>query len=231
MIRSNDTAGGEDPTHQALQATRFIDADHPRVRAFSAGHVGDDPEPRARAVALYYAVRDGLRYDPYEINMAPEGMRASAVLEAGRGFCVTKAVVYAAVLRAAGIGARIGFADVRNHMSSQRLREAMGTDLFRYHGYTEVLLDGRWIKATPAFNRELCEKAGTQPLEFDGREDSIFHAFDASGRRHMEYVAEHGWRWDLPFDEIMNAYRAAYPKMMAGGAVDGDFHAEVGDES
>ena len=217
------------PPQEALTPGRYIDADHPRIRAFAEGHGGDDPAPRACAVALYYAVRDSLRYDPSHIDMAPEGMRASAVLEAGRGFCVTKAVLYAAVLRAVGIGARIGFADVRNHMSSPRLRAAMGTDLFRYHGYTEVFLDGRWIKATPAFNRELCEKAGTLPLEFDGREDSVFHAFDASGNRHMEYVADHGWRWDLPYEEVMAAYRAAYPKMMGNDAaqLDGDFHAEV----
>lgn len=221
---------GSDIPREALASGCYIDADHPAIRAFANEHAGDGPSPRARAVALYYAVRDGLRYDPYRIDMAPDGMRASAVLQSGQGFCVTKAVVYAAVLRAAGIGARIGFADVRNHMSSPRLREAMGTDLFRYHGYTEVFLDGRWIKATPAFNRELCEKAGTLPLEFDGREDSVFHAFDASGNRHMEYVADHGWRWDLPYEEVMAAYRAAYPKMMGDASthLEGDFHAEVG---
>ena len=221
-------SSGTAPPPEALTPGEYIDADHPAVRAFAQAHDGDDATPRARAVALYYAVRDSLRYDPYRIDMDPEGMRASAVLASGRGFCVTKAVVYAAVLRAAGIGARIGFADVRNHLSSPRLREAMGTDLFRYHGYTEVFLDGRWVKATPAFNRELCEKAGTRPLEFDGREDSVFHAFDSSGRQHMEYVAEHGPRWDLPYEEVMAAYRAAYPKMMRGGELAGDFHAEVG---
>lgn len=129
-------------------------------------------------------MRDGLRYDPYRIDLAPKGMRASAALAAGRGFCVTKAVAYAAALRAAGIGARIGSADVRNHMSSPRLREAMGTDLYRYHGYTEVLFDGRWIMATPAFSRELCDKAGSVPLAFDGREDSVFHGLRR--KRHME---------------------------------------------
>ncbi|MCI5063204.1 MAG: transglutaminase-like domain-containing protein [Algiphilus sp.] len=215
---------------EALRATDYLDAEHPEVAAFAARHAGTASSDRARAVALYFAVRDGLRYDPYGIDLAPDAMRASAVLASGRGFCVTKAVVYAAALRAVGIGARIGFADVRNHISSPRLREAMGTDLFRYHGYTEVWLDGRWIKATPAFNRSLCEKAGTHPLDFDGHSDSIFHAFDTQGRQHMEYVADHGPRWDLPYEEVMAAYRRAYPRMMGVGerALDGDFSAEVG---
>ena len=30
----------------------------------------------------------------------------------------------------------------------------MGTDLFVYHGYAELFLDGKWVKATPAFNVE-----------------------------------------------------------------------------
>lgn len=217
------------PPPDALHASRFIDADHPTVQAFTTTHGGDAAQPREAAVQLYYAVRDQLRYDPYTIDLEPEAMRASAVLSSGRGFCVTKAVVYAAVLRASGIPARIGFADVRNHISSPRLREAMGTDLFRYHGYTEVWLGGQWIKATPAFNRELCEKAGTEPLAFDGYSDSIFHAFDGQGRRHMEYVADHGPRWDLPYEEVMEAYREAYPRMMGNGRarLDGDFQSEV----
>lgn len=217
------------PPPEALRATRFIDADHRTVQDFARTQAGDASDPRERAVRLYYAVRDQLRYDPYRIDLAPEAMHASAVLSSGRGFCVTKAVVYAAALRAIDIPARIGFADVRNHISSARLREAMGTDLFRYHGYTEVWLDGQWIKATPAFNRELCEKAGTEPLAFDGYADSIFHAFDAQGRRHMEYVADHGPRWDLPYDEVMQAYRAAYPRMMGDGnpRLEGDFEEEV----
>lgn len=226
-MAETDTAAPLPP--EALAPGRFIDADHPDVQAFAGRHAGDG-DARARAVALYFAVRDGLRYDPYTIALSPEAVRASHVLGTGRGFCITKAVVYAAVLRANGIGARIGFADVRNHLSSPRLREAMGTDLFRYHGYTEVWLDGRWIKATPAFNRELCDKAGIAPLDFDGREDSIFHPFDIRGRQHMEYVADHGHRWDLPYDEVMQAFRDTYPRMMAHGDgthLGGDFHDEA----
>ncbi|MBP6778775.1 MAG: transglutaminase family protein, partial [Piscinibacter sp.] len=54
------------PTPATLAATALVDADHPAVVAFARSRaVGADD--RARAVALYYAVRDDFRYDPYRI--------------------------------------------------------------------------------------------------------------------------------------------------------------------
>jgi len=210
--------------------TFFIDSDHPDIRRFAAQHTVAEASPRESAVALYQAVRDGLRYDPYTIPFEPEALKASAVLASGSGFCVTKAVVLAALLRASSIPARIGFADVRNHLTTPRLRAVMETDVFRYHGYTEVFLDGQWLKATPAFNRDLCEKAGIHPLEFDGREDSIFHPCDVTGRQHMEYLQDHGPRDDFPVDEMFAAYRRHYPKMFTAewtAPQRADFTAEV----
>ena len=87
----------------------------------------------------------------------------------------------------------------------------METDLFAFHGYTELWVDGRWLKATPAFNLSLCEKAGIKPLEFDGSADSIFHEFDNSGRRHMEYVRDRGAYADVPREEMLSVFQALYP--------------------
>src|SRR4051794_30807700 len=120
-----------------LAATPHVDSDHPEVRAFAARHARGATE-RERAVALYYAVRDGMRYDPYRVDLRTEGMRGSAVLLAGYGWCVNKAALLAAAARAAGIPARVGFADVRNHLSTERMRDTMGTDTFIWHGYTEL---------------------------------------------------------------------------------------------
>ena len=137
---------------------------------------------------MYYAVRDRIRYDPYAIDPSDAGLKASTTLLAGRGWCVPKAGLFAAVCRVAGVPARVGFADVKNHLSTERLRQTMQTDVFYWHGYAAILLDGQWRKATPAFNVELCEKFALQPLEFDGHEDSIYHPFDLNGNRHMEYL-------------------------------------------
>jgi transglutaminase-like putative cysteine protease len=204
-----------------LRATDAIDCDHPLLRAFAEEHArgADD---RARAVSLYQAVRDGIRYDPYRIDLSPRGMKASTALSQGHGWCVPKAVLLAAVARAAGIPARLGFADVRNHLSTERLRQTMKTDVFVWHGYTALWIDGAWRKATPAFNLSLCEKFGLLPLEFDGVHDSLYHPYDQAGQRHMEYVNERGQFDDLPLEAIRSTFAEVYP-FWAPEAGDADF--------
>jgi len=218
-----------------LAATPLVDSDHPAERAFAARHASGS-DAREQAVALYYAVRDGFRYDPYRLDLAAAGMRASAVPALGYGWCVTKAALLAAACRAAGIPARLGFADVRNHLSTQRMRETMTTDVFIWHGYTELWLGDAWRKATPAFNIELCERFGLLPLEFDGRGDSIYHPFDRSGQRHMEYLRERGSFTDVPLVQIVADFRAVYPRWLHGPETRselhaGDFLADVGREA
>ena len=223
-------AAAADPMQPYLAPGTFVDSAHPSVIDFARREAGDATAPRDIAVRLYYAVRDGIRYDPYRIDLRPAGMTASRVLETGYGFCITKAALYAAALRVHGVPSRLGFADVRNHMTSARLRATMGTDLFAYHGYTDVRLDGRWVKATPAFNLSLCERAGTKPLEFDGLSDSILQPFDPSGRRHMEYVKERGTFADLPLAEMIEVWDDIYPvtaEWKRGGLPQGDFEREV----
>lgn len=224
-----------DPQAQAcLAATPLVDSDHPEVRAFAARHAQGGDE-RERAVALYYAVRDGFRYDPYRLDLSPAGMRASAVLATGHGWCVTKAALLAAACRAAGIPARLGFADVRNHLSTERMRQTMDTDVFIWHGFTEVWLDGRWVKATPAFNVELCQRFGLATLEFDGAGDSIYHPFDLAGNKHMEYLRERGSFADIPLAQLLADFRAVYPRWLHGEDTgsrlqQGDFLADVARE-
>jgi transglutaminase-like putative cysteine protease len=196
----------------ALLPSTFLDADHPAVQSWARQHAGAGDD-RARAIRLYYAVRDGFRYDPYRIDLSPDGLKASRVLADGFGWCVPKAVLLAAACRASGIPARVGLADVRNHLSTERLRQTMGTDIFYCHGYTAIALDGRWVKATPAFNVELCHKLGLHTLEFDGREDSIYHPFDTTGRRHMEYVALRGEFDELPRQMLLDVFAQHYPGM------------------
>lgn len=204
-------------TSAQLRPTGFLDADHPAVSAFAKETVGDRADPVERAVALYYAVRDGIRYEFWYIDLRPAALRASAVLARGTGFCVSKAVLLAAAGRALGIPTRLGFADVRNHLSTGKIRRAMGTDLFVFHGYTELLLDGRWVKATPAFNRSLCDRFGVAPLEFDGVHDSLFQQADRQGNRYMEYVRDRGSYDDLPLAEMLRTFEEHYPALMTGG--------------
>jgi transglutaminase-like putative cysteine protease len=178
-------------------------------------------------VALYHAVRDGFRYDPYRIDLTNDGMRASRVIELGFGWCVPKAALLAAAARAAGIPARVGYADVRNHLSTERMRQVLQTDLYLWHGYTELWLQGEWIKATPAFNIELCDRFGLLPLAWDGRSDSIYHPFDREGRRHMEYVHQRGSFDDMPLAQIVADFARAYPRWSGLAASGASFDADV----
>jgi transglutaminase-like putative cysteine protease len=202
--------------NEYLATGRYINSSHPAIQEFSRENSSGSSE-RERAVSLYYAVRDKIRYNPFLDFADPDVFRASAVLEAGQGFCVGKASLLAACARAAGIEARVGFADVKNHLTTPRLAETMGSDLFVYHGYTEMRIDGNWVKATPAFNLALCTRFRVKPLEFDGREDSIFHPFDEDDRRHMEYLRDRGVYADVPVDEIQQAFREAYPRFYGLG--------------
>lgn len=214
----------------ALAPTALIDSDHPDVQAFARRHLRDSDKDTA--VALYYAVRDGFRYDPYRIDLSPAGMRASSVLAQGYGWCVPKAALLAAACRVAGIPARVGYADVRNHMSTERMRQTMDGDVFIWHGYTDILLDGAWRKATPAFNIELCDRFGLLPLEFDGTQDSIYHPYDRAGNRHMEYIRQRGAFDDMPLEQIAADFRRTYPKWLeqASPLRSADFMSDVARE-
>src|SRR5574341_350902 len=212
-----------------LSSGEFVDSGDPDVRACAETTVAGTADAIARAVKLYYRVRDGVRYDPYYVGEARAFFRAGACLRAGRGFCIPKAALLAAVARVVGIPARVGYADVRNHLSTPKLRELVGGDLFVWHGYAELHLEGRWVKATPAFNLTLCERFGVRPLEFDGRHDSLFHEYDRAGRLHMEYVRDRGHYPDVPYDAIVADFHAVHPRWLELSARGerGDFAGEA----
>jgi len=198
-----------------LTPTWFIDSNSPEVADFAAAAVGDATDPTDKAIRLFYSVRDGLRYDPYGMDRDREAFRASHITGLDSAWCVTKSILVTAAARNQGIPARLGFADVRNHLSSERLLAKMGTDLFIWHGYSELLLDGRWFKLSTAFNIELCDRFGVRTLDFDGTADALMHPFDKSGNRHMEYVNQRGSFDDVPYDEIIADFASLYPEWRA----------------
>lgn len=215
---------------QYLQASPILNYDHPEVDEFARAAAGETTGDRERAVRLFYAVRDGIRYDPYTVRFSVEGLRASETLRIRRGWCVPKAALLAACCRLMGIPARLGYADVRNHLSTERMREMMKTDVFHWHGYTSIYLDGRWLKATPAFNVELCDKLRLLPVEFDGREDSLYHPVDRDGNLHMDYLNYRGEFADIPIDRIRDTFLKHYPgiRSLARGDFDADVEKEQG---
>lgn len=216
---------------ELLAATEFLDYEQLPVQAFvqrALGGVGKDPIDKA--LALYYAVRDQIHYEVYDADLSRSGLRASAIINRGMGFCVHKSIVYAAVCRAAGVPSRIVLTDVRNHLASERLRQLVGGDIFRFHALNSVHLDGKWVRATPVFNKLLCKLYGITPLEFDGRNDSMSHPYDTKGRRYMEFLHEYGEFDDFPYELVVEGIRAAHPKLFAGkyALTSGSLVAEAG---
>lgn len=202
-----------DPT---LAATEFLDYESPAVQEFVERALNYRQSTTIdNAVALYYAVRDTIHYEVYDADLSRTGLKASSIIERGQGFCVHKSIVYAAACRAAGIPSRIVLTDVRNHLASPRLRQLVGGDVFRFHALNSVYLAGKWVRATPVFNKMLCRLYKITPLEFDGTADSMYHPYDRDGNRYMTFLKEHGEYDDFPYELVVNGIRAAHPKLFA----------------
>ena len=207
-----------DPTW--LEPTWFIDSDSDAVTQFASDAIGDETTALGIARALFYAVRDGIRYDPYSIQHNRVAFRASTVAQSSRNWCTPKAILLTAAARNRGIPACLGFADVRNHLTSAKLSDAMGTDLFVWHGFSVLFLDDRPVKLSTAFNVELCERFGVKVLEFDAVNGALMHPFDESGQRHMEYVHDRGVYADLPMEEMFATFREVYPNWTLANRTD-----------
>ncbi|MFO8141786.1 MAG: transglutaminase-like domain-containing protein [Marinobacter sp.] len=194
-----------------LKPTAFFDYHKPEVQAWIDQQLEAVPnDPVEQAKALYLAVRDRVHYNPYVFQTDPHSLSASYALASGESYCIPKAVLLGAAARAIGIPSRLGLADVRNHLSSPKLIAWLRSDIFRMHGFIELYLNGRWVKATPAFNRQLCDMMKVEALEFDGVHDSVFQEFTESGQAHMEYINDHGVFDDVPHRFIVDGVRAAY---------------------
>lgn len=194
-----------------LKPTEFLDSDHPGVREFAERHTAGTETDTEKAVSLYYAVRDGFHYDPYVLDLRREALRASALLNKSRGYCVEKAVLLAAAARASGIPSRLSFYNVRNHVATERLARVLEKDYLVFHGAAEMYLDGKWIKATPAFNKRLCDFLGVDTIEFDGTSDAIFQEYDRKGSVFMEYLHDYGAFDDLPYQMFLDELDRHYP--------------------
>ncbi len=195
-----------------LKPTYYIDYDSPLISRMSEKIVSSHPDEKARTVFNF--VRDRIIYNPYSAFYLPEQYPASRTLERGEGFCIQKAVLLAALARAHGIPARLVFADIKNYLIPPKLWNIMKTNIFAFHGYNELYIDGRWVKVTPTFDIGMCQRLNLKPVEFDGHNPAIFHSHDLSGRLHIEYINDHGHFADLPFETVVNGFSRAYTEDM-----------------
>src|ERR1700680_1574858 len=113
-----------------LAPGRFVDSDAPQVVEFARAASAGAKDAADAVLRLYSTVRDEMLYDAYVDWTDPNVFRASAVLAAKRGFCVGKACLLVASARVLGVPSRLGFSDVRNHMTSPRLYGGLENGVF-----------------------------------------------------------------------------------------------------
>ncbi|SMG08376.1 Transglutaminase-like superfamily protein [Marivirga sericea] len=196
-----------------LESADFVDSDHPMVQQYAKEVTYGVNSILDQVKYLYYAVRDGFRYDPYRLDFSKEAMKASSLLKRDYGYCVEKSCLFAAACRVIGVPSRLGFANVRNHIGTAKLEAVLQTDVLVFHGYAEIFLNNKWIKVTPVFNRELCEKLNVKPLEFDPKGDSIFQEYNEKGAKFMEYLHQYGHFEDIPYEFFMGELIKHYPHL------------------
>jgi len=187
---------------QYLRATSTIEAEHEKIIETATKMTRGCANDEEKAVALFYFVRDSIRYNIYMISVFIEDFKASRILEWGKAYCVQKAVLLTALGRAAGIPSRLVFAKIRNHKLPAHILETMGTNTFPRHGYNQFFLNGRWVSAAATFDKVLCEKNGLPTVEFDGKRDAILPEKDLKGAPYIEYIEKFSPKEDLPFDWI-----------------------------
>jgi transglutaminase-like putative cysteine protease len=185
-----------------LDHTFFIDCDAAPVKEKSGELTTRIEGAREKAIRIFYFVRDEISYNVYSSRSSDAEFRASHVLARREGYCVQKAVLLVALARAAGIPARLRFAEIRSYLTPPALVEKRGSDIFPYHGLADLSVNGRWVKATPIYDIGYCVKTGVAPIEFDGEKDAMLPLHALDGRLHTEYIRDRGFFEDLPIDEI-----------------------------
>ena len=213
MVTLSNTIDLDAPPPEAcLQATRYFDCDEPSLQTYAAKVVGNATSDVEKIVKLYYAVRDEFRYDPRHFLLTKKQFCCRQILLDKRGFCMPKAVLLSTLARTQGIPSGIGFADVVNHLMPDSMLDETGDKKPIFHGYSVLYVDGKWLKASPAFNLTMCEKLDTKPLEFDGKSHALFHEYDNKNRKHMEYIQDHGAVADFPYEIVYyDVFGEKYP--------------------
>ena len=192
----------EEPMSLYLRATDIIDSDNIAIRQ-KAKEVSEPYETDIeKAIAIFYFVRDQIKYNPFMPRFLPEHFRASNTLERKTGFCIQKAVLLAALSRAVRIPSRLRFAVLKNHLLPEKLANILIGNELPDHGFAELYLDGKWVKANTSFDIATC-KDFIVPVEFDGNNDALFNSHTRDGRLHIEYVMFRDSFDDVPVEKII----------------------------
>jgi len=185
-----------------LTATEILDSDNYTIINKAEEITEPFKSDREKAIALFYFVRDQIKYNAFLPRFLPEHFKASNTLERKTGFCVQKAALLVALSRAVKIPSRLRFAILKNHLLPDSFANILKGKELPDHGFAELYLDGKWVKANASFDIETC-KDFILPVEFDGRNDALFHSHTRDGRLHIEYVLFRDSYHDVPVKKII----------------------------
>ncbi len=194
-----------------LIPTNFLDYNSPVLNEFIRS-IDRANSKKQQAIEVYYLVRDHFLYDPYHLDLRPEALIASNILERRRAWCVEKAIVMTACLRALDIPSRLGYGIVINHIGVDKLTSYLKRKEIVFHGYVEAFIDGSWVKSTPAFDKKVCRLSGVPPLEWDGENDAMFQAYKGD-EKFMEYIHFYGHFDDVPVELMNSEMKKYYPHL------------------
>ena len=196
----------ETPPEECLEPTDVIDSAHPLIREKAEEIIGGVTDPIARAERLFLFVRDGIRYNFAPMLLSRDDWRASKTLERGDGFCQQKAVLFAALARAAGIPSQIAFQHLKDYkLLGTRYEPYMPGGVLPYHGLTVLYLNGHWLWEDATLDSELCNRRRYRIVEFNPDSHAFLHATDLDGKPHFEFLGAFGPYPDLP-EAISDAF-------------------------
>jgi transglutaminase-like putative cysteine protease len=195
----------------SLLPTSSLDFENQKVQDFVSEFRTISHQKKV-AIQLYNKVRDFALYDPYHLDLRPQALKASHILDKKRAWCVEKAILMAACSRALGIPSQLGFAIVKNHLNIEKLIHYLRKDEIVFHGYVSLYIDGKWVRCTPAFDQKVCRISKVEVLEFDGENDSLFQEF-TQDKAFMEYLHYYGEFTDVPLELMNNEMKLHYPHL------------------
>lgn len=194
-----------------LKKTYFFDYESDSIQQLIAEFQQAKMNDKQKAISCYLKIRDGWRYDPYNISFSKEKFKASIIARKTSGNCVEKSILLVACLRGLDIPARLHLGKVKNHIAVERLMEKFGSNELTPHGMVNVKIKGKWLKVSPAFNKTLCLKLKVEPLEFDGENNSYLQAYNNEGTKFMEYLDDYGHFEDVPLEFMKTNIKEHYP--------------------
>lgn len=192
------------------EKTYYFDYDHPKIQELISAFRTQSTQKQIKG--LYLKIRDGWRYSPFKIGLTKAHYISSKIADYSEAHCIDKAILYISCLRALNIPARLHLAKVSNHIATERLEEKLGTNELAPHGLVDIYYNGKWVKCSPAFNKELCQLYQVEALDFDGTKDMILQEYNKNDEKFMSYLEDYGHFEDVPFDKILTIFKTNFPQ-------------------